>query len=753
MAKKSDKDKLATIRERYKRAVDYDRDNRREALDDIKFVTIPGHQWDEAVLRERGQRIALEFNRLRVTIKRVVNDMRMARPAGKVLPTEDADRKTAMAYEGLIRNIWNQSNGDSTIDQAAEYMVMGGMGAWRINTRYSRDDAWDQDLVVEQIANPLCLYRDPASRLPDGSDAEYWFLTSRVSRTAFEAKYGKKAISDFDTESEFDDDDEWESDDYVRLVEYWYKEPTTETLLLLSDGRSVRESDLTPQALESLKQQGVQVLKSRQIQTHKVRMCIASGSEILEEADWVGSQFPFVVIYGDLMVVDGRQRWWGLTRHSRDAQTGYNYSRTLAIETIALAPQSKFWATPDQAVGHTDKWSVAHKELMPFMLYNADPKAPGTPVRMPGADIPAAWINEIQLSGEDIKATSGIFDASLGARTNESSGVAIRQRQIEGSMATWNFSENLARGIRRTWELLVDAIPKVYDTPRSVRALGMDNVAEYMMVNDGLLDLSRGKYDVTISTGPSFSTQRQEAAEVYAQFAQANPAVFPVAGDLIFKALDLPYADKIADRLKTLLPPQIQQMEAQGTDVDPQVMMAMAQAEQAMAQVQQMGAQVQMAAQELEAEKAGVEREKLGIATQKAQFQVAEAQIAKQVAEFQRLVAETQAKMATSEAAENGEQNAAEREQLIVQVDAALQAINEQAAQFMAAAAQMLAQMQAIAVQPVVVEKPTNKVVSIKRVNGGLVGTVVDQDSGKPLREVQVQRIDGGMVGQVTEVG
>ncbi len=726
MAKKADKDLLTTLRDRYKKATEADHENRRDALEDLKFCYEPGAQWDEVVKTDRGNRPALEFNKVRVTVKRVINDMRSQRPAGKVRPTEDADKPTAEAVEGLIRNIWANSDGDSVIDQAAEYQVAGGMGAWRIVTRYSRDDAWDQDIAVEAIPNPFCLYKDPASKDPTGRDAEYWILTTRMSKTAYEAKWPKAEVTSFEGD-EFDDE-EWADDDSVRVCEYWYREPVQDTVLLLSDGRSVAQSSLTPEQVTQFQAEGITVVKSREVQRYQVKMVIASGSAILERADWAGSYFPFVMIYGDALVIDGAPKWWGLVRHAKDAQRAYNYSRTLAVESVALAPQAKWWATAAQAQGHTEKWAEAHKKNFPFLLFNADPQNPGAPQRMGGADIPAAWINEIQLSSEDIKGTTGIFDASLGARTNETSGVAIRQRQMEGSLATWNFSENLARGIRRTWELLVDLIPRVYDTQRNIRVLGHDGAEKYMTVNDGAVDLSRGKYDVTVTVGPNFATQRQEAAETYMALAQANPAVMGVAGDLVFKAVDLPYADEIANRMKAMLPPQIQQMEAQGAKVDPQVMLAMAQVDQANQMVQQQGMLVQQAAAETEQKGAEVQKQISDLEVKRSQF---EAQVAKAMAEITKREAELLTKQAQAGADEGSRVVESDREALSAQVTEAVAAIQAQAAQFMAQAAQVIAEMQARSQPQVIVnDPPRDKTVVVERIGGKLVGRIVETQQG-----------------------
>lgn len=756
MPRASDADKklLTQLRERYKRAVDADAENRRLAMDDLKFTHVPGEQWDAKLRADRGSRPCLEFNRLRTTVKRVVNSIRAQRPAGKVRPTEDADKPTAEAYEGLIRNIWANSDGDSVIDAATEYVVAAGMGAWRVVTKYSRDDAWDQDISIEPIVNPFCLYMDPSAKDPLGADAEYWFLTSRMSRSAYQSRWPKAAVMSFEDEGgEFDDED-WSDEESVRVVEYWYREPYSETLLLLSDGRSVAQSSLDADHIGQLSAQGVSIVRSRTVQLHRIKMVIASGESILERSDWAGSYFPFVTVYGETLVIDGKPLWWGLARHAKDAQRAYNYNRTAQVETVARTPTAKYWATPAQADGHEARWAEAHQKNFPVQLYNVDPMAPGPPAHMPGADVPAALIALGQIDGDDIKATTGIYDASLGNRSNETSGIAIRQRQAEGEIAVYNYGDNVAKAVRRTWTLLVDLIPHIYDTARHIRVLGVDGTEKHLVINDGAIDLSRGKYDVTVTTGPSFATQRQEAAEIYTSFAQANPAVFPVAGDLIFKSFDLPYADQIAERLKTLLPPQIQQMESQ-QGMAPEVAQAMAQVDQAMQQVQQHGQLVQQAAGELEAlkgeaesEKAAVEKAKLDIQVQLANLKTAEANLATSEAQFKQMVAEQQAQEATAEKGVSLE----ERQILIGEVDQALQVINAQAEAFMQQAAELMQQVQAVTQQPVAIDRSSRRLVKMKRINGKLSGELINADTGEVIGNAEVARVNGELIGSVNEV-
>lgn len=642
MRRKNNRDLLQKVKDRYKVMYEADQENRRWAMEDMKFVNVPGAQWDHNMKQERGQRPCYEFNKLRITCKRVINDMRANRAQGKIRATEDGDRPTAEIYEGLVRNIWNNSDADTVIDAAAEYQVEAGMGAWRVTTEYADDSAFEQDICIEEIPNPFCLYADPACRDQLKRDAEDWIYTEKISHKSYEAKYGKDTEkADFRDSVEFDDE-EWEDDERVRVAEYWYKEPHKKELWLLTTGEVVdSESDeangIDPALIE----------RKREVMTNKIMWCVVSGSRVLEgPTEWAGSEFPFIIVYGENVVIDGKPYWWGLPRFAKDAQRAYNYSRTAIAETIAQAPQAKWWATAEQARGHTDKWAIAHKENFPFLLYNADPKVATAPQRMGGADVPVALIQESQLASEEIKATTGIYDASLGNRGNETSGRAIYARQQQGEIATFNFQDNMAKGIRRTYEIIIGLIPNIYDTERELRILGNDGAEDYVKVNQIVMDyeanpprsvrvndLATGKYDVTVTVGPNFSTQRQEAAETYGMLGQQFPELMGVAGDLVFKSMDLPYAEDIADRLRTILPPQVQQMLDKGKEVSPEVQQAMAQADQAMQQVQEFAQLVQAANEELQSDRADVEKLRADLKVDLANLKTAKAEFDKHIAE------------------------------------------------------------------------------------------------------------------------
>ena len=421
MRRKEFKDLMHRIRHRYKLMAESDYDNRLDSLADVEFVNLPGRQWESNMKQERGKRPCYEYNKTKIRCKRVVNDIRDNRPSGKVRPVEGGDADMAEIYEGLIRNILNVSHADTATDYAAEYQVEGGMGCWRVNTQFSDDTAFDQDIVIEGIENPYNLYCDPSAKEFMKRDADDWIYSERLSNKEFERKYGEAEKVDFEGDRQFDDDDDWYDDETVRVVEYWYKKPHTkdiwqvevpdqetgETKTIVVDSES--DEGIALKATKGFKPKSVRTVK-----THIIEMVVASGKKILEgPVKWAGHVFPFVMVYGEYKVIDGKKYWWGLVRNAKDAQRNYNISKTSIAETIAQAPKGKWWATPVQAEGLTDQWSLAHKQNLPFMLYNPDTKAPGPPIRMGAADVPVALMSQAEIDDRDLKDVMGVPDENV----------------------------------------------------------------------------------------------------------------------------------------------------------------------------------------------------------------------------------------------------------------------------------------------------------------------------------------------------
>ena len=648
-------DPMKEMRERYQRAVTADQDNRNKGIEDFRFVAVPGHQWDEGQKKARRGRPCYEFPMLRAHWRQITGDQKQARPQIKIRAVEDGDVQGAELRQGLIRNIEDQSRASAAYDTAFEWSSAAGMGAWRIVSAYSEDDGWDQDLRIKEIPDALStVWFDPDAKERDARDGMFAFVEDAISREDFKARYPKADAVDFDSQARTLYGD-WYGQDKVRIAEYWRKVPVTKTLCLLADGRTVEK--------EEGQDYGLPVVRERTVQTFKVVMSIVSGSEEVDGPhDWPGKRIPIVPVYGDRYFVDGKWEWSGLVRHAKDAARLVNYNITTGQEILAKQHKATPIVTPKMLEGPGVKpmWDASNAADMPYLPITPDPLMPGGPAFLSPPPIHAAFANFGQMSIDLLKSSTGIHDASLGERSNETSGKAIIARQREGDTATYSYQDGLAFAIQSTGEILLELLPHFYDTPRVVRVLGKDGGEDWAKINqpgpngEVINDMSAGKYDASVSTGPSFSTQRAEFADLMLNMAQGNPQLMMAAGDLIMGALDFPKAEEVAERLKLLLPPQIQQAISQGKELPPEAMLAMQQAQMAMQEAQQRVVMLQEAEQQVMQDKAATDAAKAQVTVQRAQIQadikIAQAEFDKREAEFQTMVAQFDAKVATTEA-------------------------------------------------------------------------------------------------------
>lgn len=656
-----DDDPMKEMRERYERAVEAERENRLKAIEDYRFVAIPGNQWDESQRKARKGRPCYEIPILRSNWRQVVNDQKKARPSIKVRPVEDGDKEGAELRQGLIRNIESRSNAERVYDKAFELLTASGFGCWRVSTAYSTDDAWDQDLVIEPITDPLTsVWFDPDAKHDDCRDAEYCFIEETLSHEAFERRYPKAKAVDFESIISSRKYGDWFGEKSVRIVEYIRREPITKTLLLLSDGRTV-EAEQAVQMAEQLAMEGITVVRERTVNTHKVVSSICTGAEEIEGPnDLIFDRIPVIPVYANRHFVDGTWQWCGMVRPARDPQKLANYNITTGQEALSKQHKAVPVVTVKMLDGANVKalWDSSNAVDVPYLPITPDPAMPGGPTFLSPPPVHASFVQFGQMSIDMVKMATGIYDASLGARSNETSGRAIIARQNEGDTATFDYQDALSFSIQSTGELILSALPKVYDTPRVVRVLGVDGrekqVQLYQEDQNGnkLNDLSAGKYDVTISVGASFDTQRMEFVDAIQAMSQGNPMVAAATGDLVMKAMDFHGSDEAAERLKLLLPPQIQQAMASGGNMPPEAIAAMQQAQQAMQAAQQQMAQAQQMLGELQQEKADTEAEKAKVDAAKkeiaAEIKVAEAELAAKRAELEAAIAKFEARIATS---------------------------------------------------------------------------------------------------------
>lgn len=650
------------MRERYDIAIDAESENREKALDDLKFVTIPGEQWDEKQRKQRRNRPCYEFNILRSHWRQVVNAQKKARPGIKVSARRDATVKDAELRAGLIRNIEVESNAENAYDSGFELLTASGFGAWRIKTDYSDDDAWEQDLRICPIADALSsVWLDPSHKDPTGADANWGFVEETISREEFKRRWPKARLIDFDAAKSLGCGS-WFSKDSIRIAEYYRVERYKRNVALLTDGKSVDLGEVVP-ALDELEAQGITIQVGdngqpmvREAEGKRVICSIVSGIEELDGPyTTVFNRVPVITTYANRHLIEGKWQWCGMVRHSRDPQKLVNYNLTTAQELASKQPKSPYLVTPKmlEGAGVKKMWDNANAMDTPYLPYTPDPAAPnGRPTRENPPDMPAAFTAMTQVAIDMLKASDGIFDASVGARSNETSGKAIRERKEEGDTATFDYQDALNKSIQATGRCLGDALHKVMDTPRQERIIGRDGTEQFVKLYDEVRDeqtgqmikvndLSKGKYDYTITSGPSYDTQRMEFVDALVQLSSGNPLIGQAVPDLIMASMDFPKADEAAERLKLLLPPPIQQKLSQGKEMPPEVVQAMQQVEQQMAVLQQQAQALQQEAIQVEQEKAQVTGDKAEIAAQlkeiQAQQKVLNAEYAQKRAELENL--------------------------------------------------------------------------------------------------------------------
>lgn len=563
---KVDKDDvLKEARERLQQSWEADRENREEAATDLRFLA--GDQWPAAARREReiDNRPCLTINRLPQFLRQVTNPIREADLSIKTAPVDsNSDPDVAKIFDGLIKQIQYQSSAQTVYATAAEHQSGCGIGWFQVVTDYVDDSVFDQEIKLEGIQSPLSVYDDPAAVKPDRSDSMWRHITEMVPLATFKVKWPDAATEGLDKPSDGSGSLYWADRDAVRISHYWRKVPVKKTLGLLQDGATVDTTDMDP-----ILKRIAGVTQERVCHTHKVEMYVLSGAEVLEGPHpWPGKYLPQIPVIGSEIPVENGVYRHGVIRFARDPQQLYNFSRTAAAEAIALRPKAPYIATAKQIAKHKDLWDTANTKNRPYMLYDHDPNAPGPPKREPPPEVPVAHINEAQSAAEDMKGTTGIYDASLGAQSNEKSGVAIDRRQVQGDTANYHYGDNLQRSLEYCGRVLIDLIPRIYDNERVVRILGDDEAEEFVPINrvimgeDGMPvvmnDLSTGRFDVRVTIGRSATTKRLETAQFMTEFVkQLDPPQRAAVMDLVAQNIDAPGAEQIAKRLRNMVDPSL----------------------------------------------------------------------------------------------------------------------------------------------------------------------------------------------------
>ena len=613
--------------ERFKDSDDNSDHNRIKYEQDIEFGRL-GDQWDEAVSQARHEesRPCLTINKLPSFIRQVVNESRQNKPGIVVNPVDNgADPDTARVLNGIIRAIMRNSNADQAFDTGIDCAVSGGFGFMRVDIQYAHEQAFDMEAVVRRIMDPLTVHWDVTTEGFDAADWRYGFISSLYPEAEFKQMYPDAEPIDFDGGSQDDIYNVWKNTDHgVRVAEYFCKEEEEHELWLIKgfgyqrpdgeivDTKAIRKDHIPGLARQWAESMGVMVpedaddediiayffeirgltaMQSRMVRGTKVVKRIITGKEIIEESEWPGDNIPIIPVWGEEVVSRGYRWFRSMIADARDSQVMYNFWRSAETEIVAMQPKNP-WVLEEGAIpadGEKD-WEDANKRSIAYLTYKKGYKAP---VRAQPPLISSGALQNSLHASDDMKAIIGIYDPSLGARSNETSGRAILARQRESDVSNYHFVDNLSRSITYLGKVLLEIIPHIYSARQVVNIVGEDakeSVAHLMIEGQGgplpsmpgqydisrmekdehgnvifdkenppnrLYDLNVGKYDVTVKAGPSYASKREETRETLIEIMRQVPGSAPLLGDILLQHLDFEGAEEVAERLKHFVATQI----------------------------------------------------------------------------------------------------------------------------------------------------------------------------------------------------
>lgn len=587
MARKPKEDPSAKIvaeaKERFERCQEFESDFRQRFVEDLRFANGDadnGWQWPDQIrtTREGDARPCLTINKVRQHNLQIINDAKQNKPSVKTLPVDgQADIEIAKILDGIVRHIEYNSHAEIVYDTATEFAVQGGLGYWRVVCEYAHDGSFDQEIFLRRVKDPLTIYLDPDIESADGSDAKFGFVFEEMTEAEFKARYpGEDAQSVV-----FGDDsqsDGWISKNKIRVCEYFRKTSKLDKLINHPLRGPVRLSEIDDPEERKVIEADPAVQK-REITEPQITWYLIAGDKVIDEKLWAGRYIPIVRVVGEEIVINGKVERKGHTRNMKDAQRMYNYMSSANVEYIALQTKTPYVGPVEAFEGHEDKWANANKDNLPYLPYNQFDYQ-GNQIERPQREQPPvganAYLSGMTTAQQELMMSSGQYQEQFGQQSNAQAGVAIQARQRQGDRATYHFIDNVARAIRYTGRVLIDLIPKIYDTKRVVRIVGEDGTETFAQLDPQqqqpltqqshpsiadevqlIFNPGIGRYDVTVEVGPNYETRRQEAFNALTQIMSQDQELMKVAGDLLFKAADFPMADEVAERLHRTIPPQI----------------------------------------------------------------------------------------------------------------------------------------------------------------------------------------------------
>lgn len=630
----SESDFLADMRSKYEWGYSFNEHNVLAGKEDAKFTA--GNQWDPVIEQRRKEqrKPVLTFNRLVAFIAQIVGNRLMNETEIRVHPDKAGTKEIASIREGLIRNIFKNSDADFARDEAAKYQVVGGEGFFTLCIDYTSDDVFEQEIKLGAVTDPYAVVMDPLGIEPSGADCQWGFVGDDIPQQEYKKRWPWASEVSFLGAKNWNQNGFWLTEDCVRIVSYWRMVTEgTKVLALYQDGTVHDVTDMEEfEYINFVELRSDGSPYTREVPNRFARLYVCSGNEILEGPhDYPISSIPIYRVPGWELNDGEKVHRWGLVRFLKDPQRLHNYWRSTVAEQLVAAPRNKWLTTPDAVKGHEAKWRRAPSSDDPFLYFNDGEQAP---IHVPPPGIDAALVNEAAVSTQDMKDISNIHEAAFGMPSNEVSKVAIQQRQMVSDVGTYIYVDRRRLADERCAKNCNELISYIYDTQRTVTIIGRDDKVMLQVINDPSdpnSDVTMGKYGVTVSVGPASETKRTLANEQMMAFVNAAPQIAGSVMDLVAEAQDWPKSSEFARRFKMMLPP--------GTIPEDEMTPEMKQMQAANNQVQQLQQQLEQAM--MEAKIAGQQAK---AANDEARARLAEAQAYKAILDAESRKADVEGK-------------------------------------------------------------------------------------------------------------
>lgn len=576
---KTDEEIIIEARKRLEDAVAWESDNRSQALTDFDFRN--GDQWPTDIRRDRetDARPCITVNLTDAMVRRVSNALRENCPRIKADPVASATVDDAKVVTGMIRHIEDISGADFAYDTAGDCAITGGMGWIGATTDYISFDTMDQEIKIEACRNPFRHYGDPSSVMPDGSDAQWHIESDFMRRDEYKAKFGELDPGGWNFQGVGDNVPSWSNKEQIRVAKYWRIEHKKDKVFALSDGATKLKSDFNEQAFALA---GVTVVAERETFVPTVKWYLCSAFRVLEKGTWPGKYIPWVPVYGRTLDVNGKVKIKGMVRDLRDPARMFNYSETAKTELYALQPKAPWLGAEGFMDGHEAAWRDANRKPIVGLEYTPTKNVDGNPNPPPQRQNPppvASGFQEWSAGNQsNFMAVAGMpHDPGADAKGEVVSGVALRERAGLADISHYDFYDNLTRSLRHLGKIILDLIPHIYDTERMQRIVMPDGRSQMVQINQKIKDditgavsqikndMSVGRYEIVMDTGPGYKTARQESAAAKLELL-ATPMgemLAKEAGDIILRTFDWDGADEMADRVAASIPAAQQDVQSQ----------------------------------------------------------------------------------------------------------------------------------------------------------------------------------------------